>query len=401
MRFIPRRLDAQLIRAARAFPVVVLSGPRRSGKTTLLRRRFPAADYRLLEDPAVLAAVRADPRAFLDGLRLPAVLDEIQNAPELLRFIRARVDARPRRAGQWLLTGSQDFSLMQGVTESMAGRAAILQLLPLSSDETDKVTVLRGGFPEVLARPRAASLWFQSYIQTYIERDVRQISRIRDLATFRRFIALVASRCGQLLNRTDLAAPLGMSIPAISEWIDILETTGQILLVPPYFENLGKRLIKTPKLYFTDSGLACHLLGIESVAELARSTFHGAIFEGFVASEIVKQQVNRGHRRELYHFRDQRGLEVDFIVPRGADDVVLVEAKASRTVYPSAAKSLLVVGQAIGRPRVRRVVVHGGREQPPSGAALAPGVDACTVAAMLEAIARSPVRAESRSRRRM
>src|SRR5207249_7271897 len=194
--------------------------------------------------------------------------------------------------------------LMQGVTESLAGRAAVFSLLPLGSLETPKVTLLRGGFPEVLARPAAARTWFRSYIQTYLERDVRAVSAIRSLATFRRFLALLASRCGQLLNKTDLAAPLGVSVPTISAWLSILETTGQILLIPPFYENFGKRLVKSPKLYFTDSGLACHLLGINSNDELQRSPFLGPLFEGFVASEIFKQQVNDGRRRSLYYFRD-------------------------------------------------------------------------------------------------
>lgn len=382
MKYIPRDLGPTLERAAKAFPAVVLTGPRRAGKTTLLRKLFPAASYRLLEDPAVLAAVRSDPRGFLDEIELPVILDEIQNSPELLGFIRARIDAAPRRKGQWLLTGSQDFALMRGVTESMAGRAAVLQLLPLSTSESSKVTSHRGGFAEVLARPRAASLWFRSYIQTYIERDVRQISQIRDLATFRRFLTLIATRIGQLLNKTEFATSLGMSVPGVSEWLSILETTGQIVLVPPFFENFGKRLVKTPKLYLMDSGLACHLLGIETERELARSTFLGAIFEGFVASEISKQQINSGRRRELYCFRDLRGLEVDFVVPRRSGRLVLVEAKASKTVYPAAAKSLLSLAGNIGRG-AESVVVHAGGG---AATALAPGVRAMGVNALLEAL---------------
>src|SRR4029077_12471970 len=189
--------------------------------------------------------------------------------------------------------------LICALTESLAGRAAVFHLLPLSTEETEKVSLLRGGFPEVLARPAAGTVWFRSYVQTYLERDVRAVSAIRDLATFRRFLALLASRCGQILNRTDLAAPLGVSVPTISQWLSIMEVTGQILLVPPFFENFGKRLIKSPRVYFVDSGLVCYLLGIESEAMLHRSPFLGPIWEGFVASEIVKQRLNRGDAKGL------------------------------------------------------------------------------------------------------
>ena len=196
---------------------------------------------------------------------------------------------------------------MKGVTESMAGRAAIFHLLPLSREETSKVNIMKGGYPEVLAAPREAETWFRSYIQTYLERDVRAISSIRDLATFRRFLSLVASRTGQMLNRADLASGLGVSVPTISEWIGILETTQQILLVPPFFENFGKRLVKSPKLYFIDSGLVCYLLGIESEGALLKSVFAGPIFEGFVASEIVKAQLNAGRRQRTLLFSRPTG----------------------------------------------------------------------------------------------
>lgn len=390
MRYIPRQLAPVLARAARAFPAVVLTGPRRAGKTTLLRRLFPAAAYRLLEDPALVAAARADPRGFLDELRTPAILDEIQRVPELINYVRTRIDAAPRRRGQWLLTGSQDFSLMRGATESLAGRAAVLQLLPLGSAETPKVTPFGGGFPEALARPRDADLWFSSYVQTYLERDVRQITQVRDLATFRRFLALLASRAGTLLNRSEIAAPLGVSVPTVSDWIGILETTGQILSVAPYFENFGKRLVKSPKIYFTDSGLACHLLGLASAAALARSPFAGPVFEGFVAAEIAKQQANLGWRRDLYYFRDQRGLEVDFVVPGPGRQLTLIEAKASRTVQPAAAAGLLALAAGAKGRAADCVVVHAGEADPVAGATLAKGVRSASVPGLLARLRARP-----------
>jgi hypothetical protein len=386
MPYIERLLGPQLLKAGRAFSAVLLTGPRQCGKTTLLRHLHPRASYVLLEDPDVIARVRSDPRAFMESLRPPAILDEIQNAPELLNYIRARVDSAPRRKGQWILTGSQEAGLMQGVTESMAGRTAILHLLPLSTLESPKVNLVRGGYPGVINRPSAAAIWFRSYVQTYLERDVRAVTAIRDLGTFRRFLALLASRAGSILNKTDLAAPLGVSVPTIGEWLNALEVTGQVLLVPPFYENFGKRLIKSPKVYFVDSGLACHLLGIDSAAALQKSTFHGPLFEGFVAAEIAKQQVNRGGRVELYYFRDQQGLEVDFVVPRGTGRLILLEAKASRTVTPAMAQSLARLVTAIGKNkyRTRALVVHGGLERGAAGRALSPGISAMTLPELLD-----------------
>ena len=381
MRHASRLIESTVRKAARNFPAVVLTGPRRAGKTWLLRHLFPKAGYYLFEDPDLVARFRHDPQGFLDGVKLPAILDEIQNAPEVFNFVRARIDREPRRAGRWFLTGSQEVGLMRNVTESMAGRAAILQLLPMSYAESRRVSILRGGFPEVLARPAATSMWFGSYLQTYLERDVRSISAVHDLATFRRFLSLLATRHGQLLNKSDLAAPLGMSVPGIGRWLDILEITGQVLLVPPWFENLGKRLIKSPKIYIADAGLACHLLGITSAVELEKSPFLGSLFEGFIAAELVKAQVNAGRRRELYYFRDQQGLEVDFIVPGVSGAVRLVEAKASATPTPGMTTPMRKLAEAFRKRRgvPRRVdmsLVYRPSRSSGLSQAISPGVKA-------------------------
>ncbi|HWZ43708.1 MAG TPA: ATP-binding protein [Candidatus Saccharimonadales bacterium] len=384
MRYVPRKLEKTVIDGSRGFPSVVVTGPRRAGKTTLLRRLFPNAGYVLLEDPDVQARVRSDPRTFLEQMKPPVIFDEIQNTPELLNYVRTLIDHKPAGKGQWFFTGSQEAPLMQGITESMAGRAAILQLLPLSVAETTKVDLLHGGFPEVIAHPKTRGLWLASYLQTYLERDVRAITNVRDLVTFRRFLALLASRHGQVLNKSDLAAPLGVSVPTLAEWLRILEVTGQIMLVPPYFENFGKRLIKSPKIYWLDSGLACHLLGIHSAAELERSPFLGALFEGSVASEILKSQANRGLRKELYFFRDQQGLEVDFLLPAANAGLWLIEAKSSRTVRPAMAAPLISLSSALSKRPSRMVVVHRKSNSPVTMTALAPNVEALDLERFVE-----------------
>jgi predicted AAA+ superfamily ATPase len=386
MKYIPRQIESELLLASKHFSGLILTGPRRAGKTTLLRKLFPKAQYYLLEDPDVIARLRADPRSFIEEIRPPAILDEIQNVPEILSYVRTQIDRLPNKKGQWLLTGSQESPLMKGATESMAGRAAVFHLLALSVLETPKVSLLNGGFPEVLAHPSVSHTWFRSYIQTYLERDVRAISSIRDLATFRRFLSLLASRCGQILNRTDLAAPLGVTVPTISEWLNILEITSQIILVPPFYENFGKRLIKSPKLYFYDSGLVCHLLGIESENMLNRSTFLGAVFEGFVASEIIKRQMNSGRARQLYYFRDQQGLEVDFLVPRGDQKIILLEVKASRTVWPETAESLSRLSKVASNYKVDQFLIYRPSKGKESISALRPGIKALSIEKLLSVL---------------
>jgi predicted AAA+ superfamily ATPase len=384
VRFVPRLLEKPLARTAGQFAALIVTGPRRAGKTTILRRLFPKATYWLVEDPDVVSRIRSDPRGFMDDLEPPVILDEIQNVPEILAYVRTRIDAAPHRKGQWFLTGSQEAPLMRGITESLAGRAALFHLWPMSTEESPKVSLLKGGFPEVLAHPGAAGTWFRSYVQTYLERDVRSISAIHDLGTFRRFLALVASRCGQILNKTDLAAPLGVSVPTVTQWLNILEITGQIILVPPYFENFGKRLVKAPKLYFCDSGLACHLLGIASAQVLKTSPFLGPLFEGFVASEIIKHQIGTGRAKALYFFRDQQGLEVDFVVPAGHLRLLLVEAKATSSALPGMAAPLERLAHAVTRYQVQGFLVHRPSADLTGLTVLRPGIKAGSVQDFLQ-----------------
>ena len=347
MKEIPRQIDPAIRAAAARFPVVVLTGPRRAGKTWLLQHMYPEATYVLLEDPDIAARASEDPQGFLDGQKPPVILDEIQRTPELFRYVRSRADREPDAKGRWFLTGSQESTLMQGVTESMAGRAAILRLLPVSLQEDDAVSERTGGFPEVLAAPADSDLWFSSYVQTYLERDVRDILSVRNLATFRRFLGLLATRHGQMLNKSDLAAPLGISVPTVTQWLNVLELSGIALLVLPYYENAGKRLVKKPKFYFADSGLVCHLLRIRDAEALRSSPFAGPVFEGFVATEIVKAQINRGEAPELYYFRDEQGLEVDFVIPGSSGSLHLVECKASATATPDMARPAARLAEAL------------------------------------------------------
>jgi len=372
MKYVKRDIETCLAQALEMFPAVVLTGPRRAGKTYMLRKALPRASYVQLEDVDVLQSVRADPRGFLDSLKLPVIIDEIQQTPELFNYIRSRIDAEPDKKGLWILTGSQESLLMRGVGESMAGRAGILRLMPFSHRESKNVSPFSGGYPEALAAGKNAALWYSSYVQTYLERDVRSIVAVKNLATFHRFLKILATRHGQMLNKTDIASPLGVSVPTLTEWLNVLEMSGLILRVAPYYRNAGKRLVKTPKIYFTDSGLACYLLGIRSQQELESSPFSGAVFEGFVISEILKAQQSEGHEGEVYYFRDEQGLEVDIVLSPRESEIVFAECKKSVTVTPDMSASMRRLSASFGREgsKTSMYLIHN----PPKTGRVAPTV---------------------------
>jgi uncharacterized protein len=368
-----RDLEGPLKSQARHFPVLVVTGPRQSGKTTLCRAAFPRLPYVSLELPDVRRRALDDPKGFLREYSEGAVLDEVQHTPELLSYLQVDVDARPR-PGRYVLTGSQHFGLRQSVTQSLAGRAAMLELLPFSRGElragkmakADLFEVLwAGGYPAIHARKIPPDQWLPSYVATYVERDVRQLLNVTDLLAFQTFLRLCAGRTGQLLNLSALGADAGITHNTARSWLGVLEASYICFRLPPYFRNVGKRLLKTPKLHFHDSGMACYLLGIRNPDELRHHPLRGAIFESWVLSEIVKIQVHGGAVSDLTFFRDSHGLEADGVVQAGGR-ALLLEAKSGETVSSDAFDNLDRVAAALTqgtKQATEKVVVHGGRER--------------------------------------
>jgi len=372
MRYVPRHLAHTLHRAAATFPVVLVTGTRQTGKTTLLRHEFGDTHrFTSLERPDVRLRAEDDPVAFLDENSPPVILDEVQYVPGLLPYIKERVD-EDRRPGAWLMTGSQGFNLMRGVSESLAGRVAVLTLDPMAVGEgsgdpafpsvdgllervfgetstTEEIRrpeadladwLLRGGYPEPRLHPDVdRQLWLSSYTQTYLERDVRALSQVGDLGAFQRFLSLVASRTGTLVNLAELGREVGVTAPTARSWLSVLEASQVVFLLPPFHRNFGKRIRKSPKLYLLDPGLASYLMGMHDREAVLHGPALGALMETVVVAEWVKAFRSRGEQPELWFWRSSSGHEVDVVIERGGR-LYGLEVKATATPTPGHAASL-------------------------------------------------------------
>lgn len=371
MKIIDRQAHAVLLQRATLYPVVTVLGPRQSGKTTLCRMAFPDKPYVNLEQPDVRDFAQQDPKAFLAQYPDGAVLDEIQNVPTLLSWLQVLTDADPRK-GRFVLTGSHQLQVNAHITQSLAGRTAVLELLPLSLSELaavgDGATVgpddvnqmmLQGGYPRIHAQDLPPEVMLSDYFATYVERDVRQLINLRHLREFGQCVRLLAGRTGQLLNQTSLGNEVGVSSNTITQWLSLLEASFLVFSLAAWSVNIGKRLVKSPKVYFYDVGLACWLLGIKTVEQLQHHPLRGALFENLVVLEVMKSLRNQGLRDPLYFFRDSNGLEVDLLLEH-ADGVQLIEIKASQTVAAPLFKNLRTVSALLGERVKSQHLVYGG-----------------------------------------
>ncbi len=367
-----RHLLPTLLARASQYPVVTVTGPRQSGKTTLCQQAFAHLPYTNLEQPDARAFAQTDPQGFLNQFPQGAVIDEVQRVASLLSWIQVRVDQRAAN-GQFILTGSHQFELMSAITQSLAGRTALLQLLPLSINELRQAglpsgtnrLLHAGGYPRIHAQKLDPAVTLGDYFETYVERDLRTLIALRQLGEFRRFVKLAAGRVGQLLNLHSLAADAGVSDPTAREWMTLLQASYVVYLLPPWFANVGKRLTKSPKLYFYDVGLAAWLIGITEEAQLATHPLRGGLFENLVVLEFLKHAVHHGQRASLHFWRDSNGVEVDLLVENGMAPgaLGLVEIKSGQTYQSEFLKSMRATASVLGASVQRQMLVYGGNQQ--------------------------------------
>ncbi len=364
---IKRKMHSKIIELAKKYPVVSIIGPRQSGKTTLVKYSFPEKNYVSLEDPDNREFAQTDPRGFLAAYPEGAILDEVQRTPDLFSYIQTTVDEN-NQPGFFILTGSNNYLLQENLSQTLAGRVAILTLLPLSMEELTAAEyeidslediLFTGLYPRIFDQHIEPENWYSNYIQTYIERDVRLIKNISDLSTFQRFVKLCAGRIGHIINLSSLGNDCGITHNTAKAWISILEASFVVFLLQPHYKNFSKRLVKQPKLYFYDPGLASSLLGIENKLQLNTHYLKGGLFETFVLSELHKYRFNRGLKPHLYFWRDNQGNEIDCVLEVG-DRLIPLEIKAGKTINKDFFKGLLYWQKIATEERKQGFVIYGG-----------------------------------------
>jgi predicted AAA+ superfamily ATPase len=366
---IRRVIQDELLACAREYPVVTVLGPRQSGKTTLVQKAFPEKTYRLLEDPDVRLLAIEDPRGFLADCPDGAIIDEVQRVPDLLSYLQGIVDADDS-PGKYILTGSHQPELHQAVSQTLAGRAALLSLLPFSFREMlhyDKQwdafhLCSVGSFPRVHDMKLNPQRFYGGYIQTYVERDVRALVNIKDLGRFQAFLRLLAGRIGQIINYTALSNDVGVSSTTIKTWIEVLKASFVVFELQPFFENIRKRVIKSPKIYFTDVGLACYLLGIHNADHLSRDPLRGGLYENFIVLEVLKLRLNHGLSPDLYFYRDSHGNEVDLIIRNGRN-LKPIEIKSAKTFVPDFTRGITNFRDTVGGKSSSGIVIYNGENE--------------------------------------
>ncbi|MBD5319532.1 MAG: ATP-binding protein [Bacteroides sp.] len=370
MEYIKRKISDSVLEAAKYYRVIVVTGPRQTGKTTLCRHLFSDYKYYNLEDVALRNAIADDPKGFLSGCGDRVIIDEVQNIPELFSYIQVVVDADENR--RFALTGSNNFSLMESITQSLAGRAALFTLLPFALNElsgeyqsvqTDEI-LFRGLYPGTTIRRMPPEMFFRNYYSTYMERDVRQIKQITDLPKFQHLMRLVAGRVGSECNASALANETGISSPTVKSWLGVMQTSYLLTVLPPYYQNISKRLIKTPKVYFIDTGLLCYLLGITSAEQLQTHPLRGAVFENLIVVEMLKDRFNRGKDSNLFFYRESSGREVD-VVQTEADKFRIWEVKSAKTFNTDFRKNLEYFKSIFGEKVISAKVIYDGDNIPP------------------------------------